>query len=110
MTPEEMLQKKAGDCEDYAFLNAAVLRVLGYQPQVLVIGGFGFHHAICVFEENGHYSWMDNSEFRRTKTRSILEFARYLFSEYGGSYLLKINPKNRDWDILFRKSKLLSQK
>ena len=74
-----MLQKRRGDCEDYAFLNAAVLRVLGYRPEVLAMGGLGGNHAICVFKENGRYSWIDNARLKRSKAESILEFTKYLF-------------------------------
>lgn len=109
-TPEETLQNKCGDCEDYAFFNEAVLRVLGYQPQVLAMGGLGSRHAICVFEENGRYCWLDNTELKRTKAGSILEFAQYLFTKYGACYLLTLNLKARDWDILFKKSEISTQK
>ncbi len=109
-TPEETLQNKCADCEDYAFFNEAVLRVLGYQPKVLAMGGLGFHHAICVFEQGGRYCWIDNTELKTTKAESISEFARHLFSKYGASYLLSLNLKARDWDILFKKSEISTQK
>jgi len=107
-TPEETLQKRYGDCEDYAFLNVAVLQLLGYQPKVLAMGGLGGIHAICVFEENGYFSWIDNTELKKTQTQSILEFAKYLFSEYGCCYLLTVSLKTKDWDILFKKSEIVN--
>lgn len=109
-TPEETLKNRCGDCEDYAFFNEAVLRVLGYQPKVLTMGGIGFHHAICVFEENGRYAWIDNAELKRTTAESMLEFAQYLFTKYGACYLLTLNLKARDWDILFKKSEIADRK
>lgn len=90
-TPKETLQNRFGDCEDYAFLNEAVLRVFGYQPKVLAIKVRGFDHAICVFEENGYYSWIDNTELKRTETKSISEFSDYLSTQYGCSHLVTLN-------------------
>ena len=109
-TPEETLQDKRGDCEDYAFLNAAVLHLLGYQPEVLAVGRLGRNHAICIFEENGNYSFIDNTMLKRTQAQSISELASYLFSKYGCSYLLKLSLESKDWDILFKKSEITNQK
>ena len=89
--PEETLQKKYGDCEDFAFLNAAVLRVLGYQPKVLAMGGRGRNHAICVFKQNGRYLWFDNTKLARTQASSLLEFAKYIFINYNYPRLLEIH-------------------
>ena len=109
-TPEETLQRSYGDCEDYAFLNAAVLSLLGYKPRVLAMGMFGSTHAICVYEENGHYSWIDNTKLKKTQAQSILEFAKHLFSEDQCSLLLALSLQTKDWKILFKKSELLNRK
>lgn len=106
LSPEETLRRKRADCEDYTFLNAAVLRVLGYQPKTLAMGGLGGNHAICVFEENGYYSWIDNAKLKRTQAQSMPEFAKYLFAEYGCAYLLQLNLETKDWDILFKRSEM----
>lgn len=107
--PEETLQRRYGDCEDYAFLNEAVLRKVGYQPKVLAMGGIEGTHAICVFVEDGYYSWIDNNKLKRTKAESILEFAKYLFTEYNCCYLLKVSLQAQDWDILFKKSEIVNR-
>lgn len=109
-TPEETLQRSYGDCEDYAFLNAAVLKFLGYRPRVLAMGVFGSTHAICVYEENGYYLWIDNTELKKTQTQSILEFAKYLFTEDQCSFLLTLSLETKDWDILFKKSEIINRK
>ncbi|MBN3039390.1 MAG: hypothetical protein JW869_08255 [Candidatus Omnitrophica bacterium] len=108
--PQETLNKKYADCEDYAFLNQAVLRVMGYNnAQVLAMGGFGLQHAICVFEKQGCYWWIDNTRLKKTSARSLKEFARHIFNECGSSYLLAIDFDKRDWDILFKRSTLLGK-
>ena len=106
-TPEETLKNRCADCEDYAFFNQAVLRLLGHQVQVLAMGGLGFRHALCAFEEYGRYYWIDNTELKRTEAESISELAQHFFNKYGACYLLSLNLETRDWDILFRKSEII---
>ncbi|MFH1046491.1 MAG: transglutaminase-like domain-containing protein [Candidatus Omnitrophota bacterium] len=107
--PEETLKAKRGDCEDYAFLNEAVLRVMGLKPQVLALGGVGGQHAICVFKNNDEFFWIDNAELKTTTARTLEEFARHIFSACGGCYLLSVNLPTHDWDILFKRSVLVGQ-
>lgn len=91
--PQITLKRKYGDCEDYAFLNAAVLCVLGYQPKVLAMKGLTGCHAICVFQENGYYFWIDNTELKKTSTRTFADFGRYLHDEYGCNRLLVLKQE-----------------
>jgi len=98
--PEDTLRKKYGDCEDYAFLNAAFLSVFGYNPEVLAVTKPDGIHAICVFEDNGYYCWIDNADLRRSSAQSMVEFSKYIFEEYRGFYLLEPNFKNGKWDVL----------
>ncbi len=104
-SPEETLERKYGDCEDYAFLNAAALRILGYEPKVLGIGKLMRSHAICAFKENNRYLWFDNAKFRKSNASTITEFARYIFRKYNCLCLLELTYDTRDWNILFRRSK-----
>ena len=91
--PQITLGKKYGDCEDFAFLNVAVLRVLGYQSRVLVMKGPTGCHAVCVFKENGYYFWFDNAELKKTSIQTIAGFSQYLHKEYGCNRLLALNPE-----------------
>jgi hypothetical protein len=110
-SPQDTLKKKYGDCEDFAFLNAAFLRVLGYKPKVVgVVRRFGRNHAICVFKDNGYYLWFDNAKLKRTPAKSILEFAQYIFTKYNISALRELKFKARSEDILFRRADILSRK
>lgn len=106
-SPEETLHKRTGDCEDYAFLNAAVLHVLGYKPRVVAVVQGRNLHAICVFQKNGYYLWFDNGQLKQSSTKTISEFAKYIFSNYNSHFLLEHNPKAskvNNWQILFRES------
>ena len=89
--PQITLKRKYGDCEDFSFLNVAVLRVLGYQSRVLVMKGLTGCHAVCVFKENGYYFWFDNAKLKRTSIRAIANFSQYLHDEYGCKRLLALN-------------------
>ena len=108
-SPESTVLRRSGDCEDYAFLSQAVLRKVGYTPKVLAIGGLEGGHAICVFVEDGYYCWIDNNELKKTKARSVLEFAQHLFLNYNCCYLLKVSKKDNDWEILFKKSEIVNK-
>ena len=89
--PQVTLKRKYGDCEDYSFLNVAVLRVLGYESKVLVMKGPTGCHAICVFKKNDYYYWFDNAELKKTSIRTIAGFGKYLHNEYGCNRLLALN-------------------
>jgi len=100
--PQETLRKKYGDCEDFAFLNAAFLRVAGFQPKVLgVMRRLGGNHAICAFKENGYYSWIDNNQLERTQAESILQFAEYIFVKYGCSSLRELKLQTKGYDVVY---------
>jgi predicted transglutaminase-like cysteine proteinase len=102
---QETLQRKSGDCEDYAFLNAAVLNVLGYHPKVLglkgvraSIGRLIGNHAICVFTKDCHYLYFDNEKLKTTYASSIAEFLKYIFTRFNCLSIseLWLNDKNQE--------------
>jgi len=106
-TPAETLARKNGDCEDFAFLNAAFLRVGGYQPQVIaIIKILRPGHAICVFKENNCYSWIDNNELRRTEAQSMRQLAKVILEEYDYSYLKELELESKTKVTLFKRSEL----
>jgi len=103
-SPEQTLKRRNGDCEDYAFLNQAVLRVLGYQPQVFVFGRSGVDHAVCVFKRGAYYCWIDNTTLKTTHTEELQEFAAAIFRTTDFSHISKLNRQDHTWGILFRRS------
>ena len=94
LNEEKMLDKKKGDCEDYALLNIAFLRVFGYKPKLVIIKTSYGGHAICVFEENGYYSWIDNNKLIRTEAKTFLEFSKYLCKDYDCYFVALVNKKS----------------
>lgn len=101
--PEETLKRKYGDCEDFAFLNAAVLNTLGFRPKVLGVNGARVltgnltgNHAICVFEKDGRYLYFDNEKLKTTEASSIEEFARHIFVHYNCYSISELTFENRN--------------
>lgn len=80
--PAETLAAGEGDCEDFAFLNAAVLRVFGYTPKVLALydGLVMPSHAVCVFEDAGTFNVFDNTKLKTTRARTIQELREILLA------------------------------
>jgi predicted transglutaminase-like cysteine proteinase len=103
--PGTTLRRKYGDCEDLAFLNESVLRLLGYNPKVLVLLRFLRNHAICIFEQSGAYVVIDNITLTRTRASSYQELLQYLFIKYKCSSIAEAHRENHNWMIVSRRSK-----
>lgn len=109
--PEETLLKKRGDCDDYAFLNAAVLNVLGYRARVLGLNGVRTpamrmgNHAICVFEKDGRFRYFDNGKLKLTETSSLEEFLKYISARFHCLSVsqLRAKDKNQEKELLYTK-------
>ena len=109
LTPEEMLKKKSGDCEDFAFFNQAALRVLDYQSKVLALLRPFRSHAICIFKENGYYVIIDNYELKRTQARSMSEFTSYISTAYRTSAIYEVDFETKGRYILSKSLELTSK-
>ncbi|MBU0683969.1 MAG: transglutaminase-like domain-containing protein [Candidatus Omnitrophota bacterium] len=88
--PQETLGRLYGDCEDYALLNVAVLRVLGYESKIVILGTSEKEHAICVFEKNGNFLWFDNAELKYTDAVTMGRFKQYMFEKYACSHVTEL--------------------
>ncbi len=104
-SPEETLARKYGDCEDFAFLVSSTLKILGYTPKVVVLRRRAQDaHAICLFQVDGYYFWFDNATLKKTSTRSLEAFVKQMVGQYALIAMLELNPENREWSVLYRKS------
>ncbi len=68
-TVQEMLESRAGDCDDFATLASKILADLGISSEVLVIQytGTPLRHAICLWvDENGNYNFFSAQRLVRT--------------------------------------------
>jgi predicted transglutaminase-like cysteine proteinase len=110
LSPEQLLALKRGDCEDYTFLNAAVLRVLGFESRPLALKRGGGRnqgtqaHAICVFRSGENFFWFDNTRLLRTEIKNARDFNQHITEIYNSNQLLELNPDTRGWTLVFQKS------
>lgn len=78
-TPEELLARRAGDCEDYALLAKAVLDRQGKEAFLLSLyGSEGYAHTVCVFVEQGRYNVINQDRLVRYRAKSLDELAGFL--------------------------------
>ena len=80
-SPEEFTKRKVGDCEDYALLAQAILRLNGIEAYVVsLFGQEGYAHTICVFkDERGRYNLIDVDKIRYPKAVSLQALASWLY-------------------------------
>jgi predicted transglutaminase-like cysteine proteinase len=102
LSPQQTLAQKSGDCEDFAFLNSAAIRVLGYEPHFLALVARHGSHAVCVFKKNDRYVWLDNAKVRKTETSSLTELARQLIANYHYSQVLELDLKTHQWQTVYQ--------
>ncbi len=100
ISPEDMIVRRSGDCEDYAFLNEAILNVMGYETMIMIVGYDREDHAICVFKKDGNYYCFDNGKLIATEARTVEDFAGHLFAKYEGKYLAEFDPNTKERTIV----------
>lgn len=83
--PDEMLKKKKGDCEDYAFLTQYILTNLGYKSVVMYIHMrlFPTAHAITVFKDNEGWSYIDLDIYKKRKYKTIYDLMTNEYKNWG---------------------------
>ena len=76
-SPEEFLQRRVGDCEDYALLAKELLRRNGIEAYVLsLFGEEGYAHTVSVFvDEDGRYNVINQGKLRRYRAPSLEQVA-----------------------------------
>jgi len=78
-TPEEFLERKSGDCEDYALFSQAILQRQGRQAHVLsLFGDEGLAHTVCVFVDAGRYRAIDQDHLTAYGASTLAALAQRL--------------------------------
>ncbi len=85
-TVGEMLNTRAGDCDDFATLASKALAGLGISSTVLVIKfkDTNIRHAICLWKnESGSYDFFSTKQLVRTEKKSVDDVLKryYPYSE-----------------------------
>ena len=78
-TPEEIMSRQTGDCEDFALLKMWLLERLGFSSHkmhVVVVSGLAMnqHHAVLVVQQDGQNLILDN---RHPTVRRDTDFNSY---------------------------------
>lgn len=98
--PNETLNKYYGDCEDFAFLNAAVMQVLGYETHLIALKGRSQKHAICVFLKEGEYYWFDNNRLVKSTAKTFPDLIQAINASYGLKKIFEFTPDGQAWKEL----------
>ena len=104
--PRETLLRRSGDCEDLAFLNKAVLEMLGYRARVLCVVRAGENHAICVFLGPDGYYVVDNTRVFKTNISEQDRLFAVLAKAYSGSGIVEIALDKKGYNLLFEQANL----
>jgi transglutaminase-like putative cysteine protease len=72
-SPEEFLQRRTGDCEDYALLAQALLQRNGVEEFVFsLFGEEGYAHTVSVYrDEDGRYNVINEGKLRRYHAKTL---------------------------------------
>lgn len=101
-TPQELLSRGAGDCEDFALLAQALLARQGRESFLLSLyGAGGYAHTVCVFLEEGRYSVINEDRLIRYRAASLEELATFLYPTWRwGAVALQEGSKGRPLRLL----------
>lgn len=84
--PYETLEKKSGDCEDYAFLAQALLSEISIQSQVVMVsykkGIEKKGHAMCFFDRGAGYEYFSGSTLNKNRASAIEEIVKQKYSSW----------------------------
>lgn len=78
-SPEELLAKGSGDCEDFALFAQAILKANGIPSFLLNVYGEDFAHTVCVFKINGKYNVIDGSEVHYYESKDLKDLAAKIY-------------------------------
>lgn len=98
--PEELLQNRKGDCEDFAVLAHQLFKMNGISSYILNLYGGRYAHTVCVFKERGKYNVMDLDQVRRIEANSLSEVAESLHSDWDKAAIVEPKKESRSAKII----------
>ncbi len=103
--PLTVIARKFGDCEDFTFLNIAVLRVMGYDAQfVAFFAPETQGHAVCVFKYNGSNFYFDNKDLKEMEENNVMKFVKNMVSTNNYNVSRELDLDSRKWKLLYKTS------
>ncbi len=100
-TPEETLETRTGDCDDFAVLASAILARMGIESRVLIIGfkDLRMAHAVCIWKSSdGFYSFISSRKLQRTGTRTVKDAIMKVYPDCDS--IASIDPQTYTRDSL----------
>ena len=70
-SPEQLLDLRAGDCEDYALLAQAVLRSMGMEAYTISIYGGEYAHTVAIFRDSKGFQLINEDRLYRVNAASL---------------------------------------
>ncbi len=99
-SPQESMNLKGGDCEDFSYLTKDILEQLGYECKVYGVFFKEINrsgHAICVFKDkNGYYKMFDNECLSYIKRLKGIDVIKTKFKNW--KQIWKIMPYHGEID------------
>ena len=86
-SPEETLQKRSGDCEDFAILVIVMLKKMGIKSDMVILTfrGLSMGHVICIWKDcDGIVNFISNRELVYTRKTSIEEAVKRFYPDCNG--------------------------
>ncbi len=84
-SPEETINLRKGDCEDFAILVSEVLSRQGISSDILILKfkGLKASHAICIWQEkDGTYSFTTNRKLCRTGALEVTSAVEKFYPDW----------------------------
>ncbi len=94
---QEILKRKAGDCEDYAILAKALLDELGMESYVISFyGPNDYAHTIVLFKDKGGYNVMNEDRLYHYHSKTVEEALSRVHPEWTWGGVAEIRA-HRGW-------------
>ena len=109
-SPEEFLQTRKGDCEDFARFAYELLKMNGVDAFIMNIYGGQYAHSICVFKENGNYQAIDGTNVRRYNAKHLNDLSSQIYAFWKTSMIVSPSPVSGGATVLAEFSKRMDSR
>lgn len=99
-SPEETLNDKGGDCEDFAILVQGVLKELGIDSQLIYVGLPTMGHMLCFYRmDNGKLAFFSNQYLMTTNYSSVTAVLDVWFPDWLRVANAEVGKKYSNWQF-----------
>lgn len=89
----ETIDRKKGDCEDFAILAQSMLKKMGVKSEIAIVKfeGISQEHAICLFKKGNYYSFISNQQLIETGATTIRDAMNEQYPDWESVTFAKAN-------------------